>query len=206
MRPGRLSLHTKGLFRGVVAALLLSACTTAAPAPSVGPAAGSAGPAASVITTALPAAPAGWQSYTEASLGYSLSFPQDVEFTSGTSKAGIYTARLQFSLPDVEGYQGMVVRAEPNPNRVGVEQVVEALYRRTRPGEPAGGWAQETMSATVAGLSGVQLGRGADFSLIVPYGDKVYIVAPVHDTATVALDPQALALFYQILATLKVAP
>jgi hypothetical protein len=52
----------------------------------------------------------------------------------------------------------------------------------------------------------VQLGAGPDFSLVVPFEDHVYIIAPVHDLATTAPDPRALALFYQILATLRIAP
>ena len=60
---------------------------------------------------------------------------------------------------------------------------------------------QQLGGVSVVGLSGMQLGQGGDFSLVVPYEDHVYIIAPVDDVATTALDPQALALFYQILSS-----
>ena len=51
--------------------------------------------------------------------------------------------------------------------------------------------------------TGVQVGAEGDFSLVLPYGDRVFIIAPVHDLVTTGLDPQALALFYEVLATLE---
>ena len=88
----------------------------------------------------------------------------------------------------------------------GVEQIAQEIYRRDLLEEPPAEWLQQLGSVTVVGLSGVQLGRGPDISLVLPYDDRFYIIAPVHDLATTAPDPQALALFYQILATLRIAP
>ncbi len=192
------------VLRGVVlllAAWAATACAAPAPAAS-GRVPTPAGPvdAAPTLAAALPSA---WRTYTDPSLGYSLSFPEDVDFTLGTSRAGIYTARLQFRVPGVDGYQGMVLRVEPNPERRGIEQIVGELYRRNLLAEPQVGWVDQLAGVTVAGLSGVQMGREGDVSLVVPYQDRVYIVAPVHDVTTTALDPQALALFYQVLATLR---
>ncbi len=199
--PGRAVLS--GL---LIAALLLAACSPAAPMVSQAAAPVPSEPTVSAVLTAVPTLSAGWKTYTESTLAYSLSFPQDVEFTSGVSKAGVYTARLQFTLPGVDGYQGMVVRVEPNPAHKGIEQISQEIYRRNLLEEPPADLLQQLQSISVAGLSGVQLGAGGDFSLIVPYRDHVYIIAPVHDLATTALDPQALALFYQVLATLRLAP
>ncbi len=100
----------------------------------------------------------------------------------------------------------MVLRVEPNPAGHGIEQIVQEIYRRNLLAAPPANWQQQLGGVTVAGLPGVQLGQGPDFSLVVPYGKYVYIIAPVHDTVTVALDPKALELFYQILATLKLSP
>lgn len=183
---------------GALCVLLLAACATPAPAASEQAAAAAATPALGGTRA--------WHSYTDRGLGYTLSFPQNVEFSSGTSKAGIYTARLQFQVPGVDGYQGMVLRVEPNPGRRGIEQVAEDLYRRNLLEEPPPDWARQLGRVTVGGLAGVQMGDESNFSLVVPYEDRVYILAPVHDTATRVSDPQALALFYQILATLRFAP
>jgi hypothetical protein len=187
--------------------LLLTACSAPVPLPGRSPSrAASAPTAVAALASAVPTLAAGWTTYTDPVLGYSLSFPQDVDFTSGMSKAGVYTARLQFNVPGVDGYQGMVLRVEPNPEARGIEQVVEDLYRRSLMGDPPADWAAQLGAVTVAGLSGRQMGQGGDFSLVVPYQDRVYILAPVHDLTATALDPQALALFYQILGTLRMAP
>ena len=111
--------------------VLLASCAT--PAPSTTTSTPIPAPTAiAAFATALPTIAANWTTYTDPVLGYSLSFPQDVEFTSGTSKAGVHTARLQFSIPGADGYQGMVLRVEPNPQHRGIEQIVGELYRRNR--------------------------------------------------------------------------
>lgn len=193
---------------GLTSLFLLAACSAPAAMPSPSQATPEAvivPTAVAALVTALPATAAAWTTYTEPGLGYSLSFPQDVEFSSGTSKAGVHTARLQFRVPGADGYQGMVLRVEPNPEGRDIEQVAQELYRRNWLEEPPADWLQQQDDVSIAGLSGVQLNWGHDFSLVVPYADHVYIIAPVHDTATTAISPEALALFYQVLATLKVA-
>jgi hypothetical protein len=197
------------VLRGLLLAspVLLAACATPAPSTdSVTPVGSELPTVIASVATALPGAAAGWMTYVEPTLGYSLSFPEDVEFTYGTSKAGIYTARLQFTLPGVDGYQGMVLRVEPNPERRGIEQVAQEIYSRGLLSEPPADALQQFSDVTVAGLSGVQVGTGPDFSLVVPYEDYTYIIAPVHDVATTAADPQTIALFYEILSTLRIAP
>lgn len=156
------------------------------------------------IDTALPAIAARWTTYTDAALGYSLSFPDDAEFSSGTAKNGIYTARIQFRIPGVDGYQGMVLRAEPNPQHAEIEALVQDIYRRGFPGEQPPAISSTTRPVTVAALPAIQIGEGGDFTLVVPYADYVYVIAPVHGLATTSIDPQALALFYQVLATLEI--
>jgi hypothetical protein len=202
-----------GVLLGLASMLLLAACASSAPAATLGdtlPASETSVPSQPLgivaLETVLPGLPATWRTYTDANLGYTLRFPQDAEFTSGMSKAGIYTARLQFRVPGADGYQGMVLRVEPNPEGRGIEQIVQEIYRRNLLAEPPADWRQQLGGVTVAGLSGVQLGRGPDISLIVPAGGRIYIIAPVHGTATTAVDPKALELFYQILASLRLAP
>ena len=187
--------------------LLTSGCASMVAVPLTGTEAPGA-PSAEVAALASALPPAGasaWTSYTDPRLGYTISMPQDAEFTSGTSKAGIYTARIQFTLPGAAGYQGMVVRVEPNAQHQGIEQIARDLYRSNLLKEPPADLLQQLQTVTVAGLSGVQMGQGADFSLVVPFEDHVYIFAPVHGEATSETDPQALALFYQILATLRIS-
>jgi hypothetical protein len=196
-------------------ALLAAACAwtpaslpsvyTVTPAPAepamvVTPAAGTA----EALVIAVSTLAAGWLTFDDAGAGYSLSYPQDVHISTGRSKAGIYTTRIQFRIPGVDGYQGMLIRVEPNPAGVGVEQTIAALYERFTGEDAPADVLAALADATVDGLPGVQMGEGGDFAIVVPYADRVFIIAPVHDQATVALDPQALALFYEVLATLRV--
>ena len=186
----------------ICAGLLLTAGGCAPAAPEAASATGAT--TYTIDTAALPTLAAGWVAFTEPGLGYTLQYPEDVMLTSGVSPAGVHTTRLQFRIPGVDGYQGMLIRAEPNPEGKGLEEVVQKLYDDYLLGEPPVDLlAQATQN--IAGLTAAQIGAGGDFSLVVPIKDYVYIIAPVHDMATTSIDPQALALFYQILATLKVS-
>lgn len=185
-------------------------CAAGVPEVSQGP---DVQPDVAALPTVLPTAAAellaGWETYTDPAAGYTVRYPPGVHFSAGKSRAGISTARIQFRVPGVDGYQGMLIRVEPNPEGQGVEAAASAVYRRfiaaAETGLPAD-WFAGLEHVTVGGLAGVQVGHEGDFSLVVPYRDRLYIIAPVHDMAMTGLDPQALALFYQVLGTLEVAP
>ncbi len=199
-----------GAYFWLCAALMCAGCVQT-PLPATGAADAPATAAVEALATAAPELTADWQTYTDPEAGYSVRYPPGVHFSAGQSKAGIYTARIQFRIPGVDGYQGMLIRVEPNPTGQGLEQIAGEFYRRfvaddtlreraaERPADLLAGLEQ----VTVAGLSGVQVGTEGDFSLVLPYGDRVFIIAPVHDLVTTGLDPQALALFYEVLATLE---
>jgi hypothetical protein len=159
---------------------------------------------AGALATTAPTLTAGWQVFNDPEAGYTLSYPPDVHISTGKSKAGVYTTRIQFHVPGVEGYQGMLVRVEPNPAGAGVEQTVAALYERLMGQAATGETIKALKGLAVDGLAGVRMGEGGDFAVVVPYGDRVYVIAPVHDMATTSLDPQALALFSQVLSTLRI--
>lgn len=188
--------------RGVLLLLaaLMAGCAAPAPRPDA------IATAAPAIATAAPEVVASWNTFAEPVLGYTLSYPSDTVISSGVSPAGAHTTRLQFRVPGVDGYQGMLIRVEPNAEGRGLEEVVARLYEDYLMGEAPADLLERLPSETVAGLTAAQIGSGGDFSLVLPIGDYVYIIAPVHDMTTTGLDPRALELFYQILATLKVAP
>lgn len=175
---------------------LLAACT---PAPAV---------PAPASTARL--VPQGWVTFDDPLAPFTLSYPEDVHFTGGQSKQGIYTARLQFRLPGVEGYQGMLIRVEPNQGGKGIEAVAGDLYRRYSAGEPPASLVEDAQELLVSGQAGVRLegfgGSAEDFTIVVPYGEQVFIVAPVHGMAGIGPDPRALELFNRILGTLEVRP
>lgn len=181
-------------------ALLGGGCAAPPPEPN---AFATALPAA---VTAAPTALSGWNAFTEPVLGYTLSYPADTIITSGVSPAGIHTMRLQFRVPGVDGYQGMLIRVEPNPEGRGLEQTVAQLYEDYLLGAPPADLLARLPQETVAGLTAAQVGAGGDFALVLPVGDRTYIIAPVHDLAATSLDPAALDLFYQVFATLRISP
>lgn len=195
-KPGR----PRAVLAGLVMTTFVTACAGPAPRPIT------VATSVPAIATAAPTALAAWNTFSEPVLGYTLSYPTDTIITSGVSPAGVYTTRLQFRVPGVDGYQGMLIRVEPNPSGRGLEEVVARLYENYLLGEAPADLLATLPSATVAGLSAAQIGAGGDFSLVLPIEDYVYIIAPVHDMTTTGLDPRALELFYQILATLKVSP
>lgn len=178
---------------------MVAGCATTAPQPNA------IATIAPAMATAAPTLVAEWNTFTEPALGYTLRYPQDVEVTSGVSPAGVYTTRLQFRVPGVDGYQGMLIRVEPNPEGRGLEEVVAKLYADYLLGEPPADLLAALPQQTIAGLTAAQVGAGGDFSLVLPIKDHVYIIAPVHDLATTSLDPRALELFYQVLATMRVS-
>lgn len=199
-----------GAYLWLCTVLLFAGCVQA-PLPAVGVEDQPITAAAEAVAAAVPEPTGDWQTYTDPEAGYSIRYPPGVHFSAGQTTAGIYTARIQFRIPGVEGYQGMLIRVESNPTGQGLEQIVGDFYRRfaaagtpeERGGERPAYLLAELEQVTVAGLSGVQVGTEGDFSLVLPYGDRVFIIAPVHDLATTGLDPQALALFYEVLATLE---
>jgi hypothetical protein len=149
--------------------------------------------------------PLGWRTYTDPAAGYSIGLPPGVDFRAGWNAAGVYTARAQFKVPGVTGYQGLVVRVEPNPQGHGLEQILEGFYRLSTAEQPPADLLAQAQSLTVAGLAAVKTaGQGDDFAIVVPYGDKICYLAPVHDMATTGLDPHAMALFNEILGTFRV--
>lgn len=182
---------------GVVLLFMMAACTASSPV---------AGPASSVPETI----PEGWRTFTDPAAPFTLRYPEDVYFSAGQSKQGVYTARLQFQLPDVEGYQGMLIRVEPNAEGHGIEQIVGDLYKRYTEGELPAALLADAQALVLSGQTGMRVtgltGASEDFTVVLPYGDRVFLIAPVHDMISPSIDRQALELFSQILATLEVRP
>jgi len=166
--------------------------------------------AAPAVTSPVADAAGGWLTFADPAAPFTLRYPQDAHLTAGKSKQGIYTARLQFRLPEAEGYQGMLIRVEPNETGQGIETILGDLYRRYMEGEPPESLLEDAQEMLVSGQAGVRVGglggTPDDFTIVVPHGKQVFIVAPVHGMTGAGLDPRALDLFNQILGTLDVRP
>ncbi|MBE7550429.1 MAG: hypothetical protein HS126_05060 [Anaerolineales bacterium] len=203
-----ISLTLEVYFTAVAVLLtLLSGCNSI-PQPQVNEAAPPPSPQPAVTVVVTPELlDNGWYRYTDPELGYSFSYPAETRLKIGKSRFGNHSAQLQFKLPGVVGYQGMVIRVEGNPNDLPIEQMLAQLYQRSAQEIAPEDLLSQVEVITVAGLPGIKtsiLPTNTEFSILFLYNQRVYTLAPVHSSTTNAVDPQALELFYQIVESFKV--
>lgn len=188
---------------------LLASCSSM-PTPLVNRATPLASPGPAVTVVVTPAVlDTGWYQYTDPELGYSFNYPPETRVKIGKSRFGNHSARLQFKLPGVVGYQGMVIRVEGNPNDLPIEQMLAQLYERSAQELAPEELLSQVEVITVAGLPGIKtsiLPTNTEFSILFLYNNRVYTLAPVHGPSANAVDPKALSLFYEVLETFEVKP
>lgn len=188
---------------------LLAGCSSV-PTPLVNRATPLASPGQTVTVVVTPAMlDNGWYRYTDPELGYSFNYPSETRVKIGKSRFGNHSARLQFKLPGVVGYQGMVIRVEGNPNDLPIEQMLAQLYERSAQELAPEELLSQVEVITVAGLPGIKtsiLPTNTEFSILFLYNNRVYTLAPVHGSSANAVDPKALSLFYEVLETFEVKP
>ncbi|HXV44000.1 MAG TPA: hypothetical protein VEC96_13115 [Anaerolineae bacterium] len=188
---------------------LLTGCGSI-PTPAVNRISPPASPAPAATVVATPALlDNGWYQYTDPEIGYSFSYPPETRVKIGKSRFGNHSARLQFKLPGVAGYQGMVIRVEGNPNDLPIEQMLAQLYERSAQELAPEELLSQVEVITVAGLPGIKtsiLPTNTEFSILFLHNNRVYTLAPVHGPSDNTVDPAALALFYEIIETFTVNP
>jgi hypothetical protein len=189
---------------GQVSLLVVLAGCTASPA-SPASLLASPAPGAALAPGTEPALPDGWQRYVDPAGRFAFAYPPGAHLSASQDAAGTSTVRIQFSLPGVAGYQGLLIRSEPNPQGAGIERVLDALYTLSDQEMPPEQWLAAAQSIAVAGLPALRASlSGEDFLVAFPYRDRIYVLAPVHDVAMASVDPQALDLFHQVLASFVV--
>lgn len=149
----------------------------------------------------------GWYQYRDPDYGYSFSYPPETRVKIGKSHFGNHSAQLQFRLPGVTGYQGIVIRVWANPQDSSLEEMLAKLYEQSAQELAPAELLQQVELTTVAGLPAIKtsiLPTNTEFSLLFLYQDKVYLLAPVHGPTASQVNPQALDLFYQVVNTLAV--
>jgi len=202
---------TFGLYLTTLTALiaLLIGCNPAS-TPMVNRATPLASPGPAVTVVVTPAVlDTGWYQYTDPELGYSFNYPPETQVKIGKSRFGNHSARLQFKLPGVVGYQGMVIRVEGNPNDLPIEQMLAQLYERSAQELAPEELLSQVEVIMVAGQPGIKtsiLPTNTEFSILFLYNNRVYTLAPVHGPSANAVDPKALSLFYEVLETFEVKP
>ncbi|NIO68745.1 MAG: hypothetical protein GTN71_06800 [Anaerolineae bacterium] len=163
-----------------------------------------AAPTATATPRPTPVIPEDWLVFCDPEAGCTFSYPADADFKAGKSKFGIYTIRLQFRMPDVIGYQGMVIHVVPITDSSSMDDILAQLYESSPQELSLDEWLAQLEPTTVGSQTGFKTAcaeGSSDFSIVIPHENKVYIAAPVHDIAATCVDPQALDLFYRVLET-----
>ena len=83
-------------------------------------------PTATLLPT--PAIPEGWLAFRDPEAECTFCYPADADMKAGKSRLGIYTIRLQFRMPDVTGYQGMVIHVVPITDSSSMDDIWAQLY------------------------------------------------------------------------------
>jgi hypothetical protein len=151
-----------------------------------------------------PASPEDWLVFCDPEAECTFSYPADADLKAGKSRFGIYTIRLQFRMPDVTGYQGMVIHVVPITDSSSMDDILAQLYESSPQELSLDQWLTQLEPTTVGSQTGFKTPcaeGSSDFSIVIPREDKVYIAAPVHDIAATCVGPQALELFYRVLET-----
>ena len=198
----------RALALGTVLLVVALISCTPQPAPAVPEPLPTASLVAAPIATATPlptpANPEDWLVFCDPEAGGTFSYPADADFQAGKSKFGIYTIRLQFQMPDVVGYQGMVIHVVPMTDASSMDDILAQLYESSPQDLSLDEWMAQLEPTTVGSQTGFKTPcteGSSDFSIVIPHENKVYIAAPVHDIAATCVDPQTLELFYRVLET-----
>jgi hypothetical protein len=151
----------------------------------------------------------GWYLYVDKDAGFSLSYPPDVFFhTSKEGRLSYKSVHIQFKIPDA-GYQGIEINVLTNPQNRPIENIVQEVYS-SNGGTPSIANIQASITPILIGklsaLKCVFQPSIAEFTIYVPYGNKVLYVAPVTEMGLTAFDSQAQELFEKILATFTLQP
>ena len=189
-------------------ALTLSACVPApltSPAP---PTPSTTRPAQdSQPTPAARNVPDGWVTLCDQEAGCTFAYPPGTDVVSGESKFGIHTIRLQFDGSGTDGYQGMVIRVIPSSSEEALDQVLHQVYESSTQTLSFDEWLAQVSEIDVGGtraLKSTCAVGSTDFSVIIPYSDRIFVASPTHGPAVACVDDQALETFYQVLGTLVV--
>jgi len=151
-----------------------------------------------------PAIPEDWLAFRDTEAECTFCYPADADLKAGKSRLGIYTMRLQFRMPDVTGYQGMVIHVVPITDSSGMDDIWAQLYESSPQALSLDEWLAQLEPTTVGSQTGFKTPcaeGSSDFSIVIPLEDKAYIATPVHDIAATCVGPQALELFYRVLET-----
>jgi len=193
--------------------VVVSPTATAAPEPTASP----APPPTELPISPLPSptvtpAPGEWREFTDPEAGYSISYPANAVFSAGPVIGEEFQQLLiTFQLENVHRfhYAAMSLLVRSNKTNRSINEIIQYLYK-----DMSGGYFPENIDLnsrveekTIAGRTVFQTDVMPDSTsvhVLIPYKDKVYIFALVHELTATTSDPRAVELFYNILDSFKI--
>jgi hypothetical protein len=133
----------------------------------------------------------GWYVYNDPDGEFSFAYPPTATISAGQNPVDLSkNITLQFQVPD-KTYQGMSIRVEPNPKGLQGAEIANQLYERSALQPATAAFMDSHQQIQVGGIAGVQTtipSSNTEVTVIVPYGAKVLIAAPVHETSATQVE------------------
>lgn len=149
----------------------------------------------------------GWYLYSDPDGEFSFAYPPTATISAGQNPVDLSkNITIQFQIPE-KTYQGMSIRLESNPKRLPGAEIAKQLFEISAQKPAAVDFTNSLQEVLVGGISAVQAyipSTNTEVTIIIPYGDKVFIVSPVHDYSMTKVEKESMDLFYQIVNTLKI--
>lgn len=148
----------------------------------------------------------GWFLYTDPDSEFTFAYPPTARIDAGKNPHDLSkNISIQFKSPD-KPYQGMSIRVDSNPNHLSGVEFAKQLYETSAQKQAPNGFSNSIKPTTVGNLPAIEVtipSMNAETTVIVPFGEKVLILSPVHGSAVTKVEKETLKLFYQILGSLK---
>ena len=148
----------------------------------------------------------GWYLYKDPDNEFSFAYPPTAIVTFGKNPVDLSkNINIQFLLQD-KPYQGMTLRLESNPGLLsGAEIAIKVLEESS--GKIASMEFKDTLGNIMVGekpaVQATIPETNTETTIIVPLGEKFMIIAPIHDTAVIKVEPEILQMFYQIVDSVQ---
>ncbi|MCB0044213.1 MAG: hypothetical protein KDD92_02155 [Caldilineaceae bacterium] len=164
------------------------------------------------ITPTPIALPNGWYRHVEEEAGFQIDYPpESVSITSGRNRRGPYSSLyIGFILPQVTvgySYQGMIINVIENNEGLSAEEWIRHDYLNLFDQEAPADMRIEPI--TLSNVMGYQVDYypgNTDLQVIVPYENKICVIAMVYGLADGYARPEALDLYYKMIDTFNVLP
>jgi hypothetical protein len=166
-----------------------------------------------ITPTVPPIAADGWYIFSDPEVGYSFHYPPGSHLSAGKGPRYPFTAiELEVRVPDEVSYHGLSISVQPNPAALSPAEFAVRTYSQLAPGiNPPPDFARNAGSVRVGKATALKVvipPTLSEFTLFLPYKDKMLIIAPVRNQ-TVLDDPvktRAGEIFENILETFVFDP